>query len=101
MIMAGKSKEERFKEEVWGHTKLIADAYNRRGLAYRLQGLYAEAIADYTKAIELNPHAAVYRNRGRAYLKLGNKMKAKEDYETCEKLIEESKERIKAKRKRT
>jgi Flp pilus assembly protein TadD len=44
-----------------------------RGLAYYLKGMYALAIADLDKAIELDPTEAVaYNNRGAAYMKLGN-----------------------------
>ena len=43
-------------------------SYNNRGIANYEKGLYDEAIADYTKARELDPkHADVYNNRGGAY----------------------------------
>lgn len=43
-------------------------SYQNRGVANYEKGLYDEAIADYTKARELNPkYADVYGNRGSAY----------------------------------
>jgi Flp pilus assembly protein TadD len=45
-----------------------AEAYNHRGIAYYKQGQYDQAIADYTKALEINPkYADVYNNRAYAY----------------------------------
>ena len=46
-----------------------AVAYYNRGKAYHDKGAYETAIADYTKALELNPKDAdVYNNRGASYL---------------------------------
>lgn len=43
-------------------------SYQSRGVANYEKGLYDEAIADYTKARDLNPKdACVYNNRGSAY----------------------------------
>ena len=44
------------------------DTYYNRGFAYSKNGEYGLAIADYTKAIELDPeHVKAYNNRGVAY----------------------------------
>ena len=52
--------------------KQTAEDYNKKGLAKFNVKDYKRAIADYTKAIEINPNnAETYYNRGRAknYLK--------------------------------
>jgi Flp pilus assembly protein TadD len=47
-----------------------ANAYNDRGVTYEVKRDYDLAIADYTKAIELDPNRALFvNNRGRAYCK--------------------------------
>lgn len=58
-----------------------AGVYNLRGAAnYGLKN-YAEAIADFTKAIELDPKdATYYDNRGKAYKALGKTKEAEEDF---------------------
>jgi tetratricopeptide (TPR) repeat protein len=46
----------------------LADAFDRRGAAYRRKGEYDSAIQDYGQAIRLDPNsAAALNNRGRAY----------------------------------
>ena len=46
-----------------------------------------KAIADYTKAIHLDPkHAAAYQRRGMAYEKKGDKLEAEKDYAQAKKL---------------
>lgn len=46
-----------------------------------------QAIADFTKAIELNPNnPTAYRNRGRVYICLGNIQQGEADFEKAEKL---------------
>ena len=54
-------------------TKPLANAYYIRGLIYDHElGQYQTAIADYDKAIQLDPeNAEVYQKRGYAYNKLG------------------------------
>src|SRR5262249_25621993 len=43
----------------------VAIAYDNRGLAYQAKREYDRAVADHTKAIELNPkYATAYNNRG-------------------------------------
>ena len=56
-------------------------AYNNRGLAYSELEKYPEAIADFTKAIKLDPKDAdAYYNRGIAYKALGKTKKAETDF---------------------
>ena len=56
-------------------------AYNNRAILYRKLNKIAEAIADYNKAIELNPYIAeVYRNRGNLYMGLAMIAEAIADY---------------------
>ncbi len=50
----------------------MAEAYNNRGVAYKSLGNYTQAIADFNKAIEINPRLGeAYNNRGVAYKNLG------------------------------
>lgn len=45
-----------------------ADAYNRRGIIYKMRNQYKLAIADFSKTIELVPaNSYVYYNRGDSY----------------------------------
>jgi tetratricopeptide (TPR) repeat protein len=58
---------------------LAAPCYNR-GNVYKTLGNYGQAIADYDRAIAINPRLAqAYRNRGVSYYRLGNKKLAYED----------------------
>ncbi len=60
-------------EEAETLTLQDARAYNKRGLAYVSTRNYEQAIIDYTKAIELDPHyAEAYNNRSTAHLVMGN-----------------------------
>lgn len=53
-------------------TANLGIAYTHRGLAYSLKGRYDQAIADYSKAIELKPdYAEAYNLRASAYGKNG------------------------------
>ena len=62
-------------------------AYLNRGNAYDKKGLYDRAIANYDKAIKLNPkHANAYNNRGRAYGEKGLHDRAIADYDKAIKL---------------
>ena len=55
--------------------------YNNRGLAYNKLKKHEKAIADYNKAIALNPkYAIAYNNRGLAYDELKEHEKAIADY---------------------
>jgi len=75
VILLVKRRRE-FEEE-----KENADAYYKHGNAYDEMGEYAKAIADYNKAIELDPnHALAYFNRAYAYGEIGQYDKAIADY---------------------
>ncbi|HWR58875.1 MAG TPA: tetratricopeptide repeat protein [Thermodesulfovibrionales bacterium] len=66
--------------------KYLEYSYSNRGAAYANRKLYDEAIADYTKAIELNPvYATAYYNRGVAY---ANKKQFDEAVSDFNKVIE-------------
>jgi tetratricopeptide (TPR) repeat protein len=56
-------------------------AYYNRGNVWYYKGDYDKAIADYTKAIEINPqYASAYENRGLAWADKGDYDKAIADY---------------------
>lgn len=62
-------------------TDYLYFAYANRGNAKRRKGLFAEAIADYTKAIELDrAFTAAYAARGISYESVGEKDKAISDF---------------------
>ncbi len=62
-------------------------AYINRGNAYKGKGEYDQAIADFTKAIELDPKVAdAYNNRGYAYEKKGETNQALVDYKKASEL---------------
>ncbi len=80
--------------------KLSKDArcYRNRGNVHSKLGNTEEAkkdfakarIADYTKAINLNPEDAMsYRNRGMVHLELGNKAQAEKDFAKAQELEEQ------------
>lgn len=57
------------------------DAFYGRGSMYFELGNYAQAIADYTRSIKLQPDkTGVYRDRAEAYEKTGNRQAAIQDY---------------------
>jgi lipoprotein NlpI len=57
------------------------NAYFNRGNAYWSLGNYQQAIADFDRAIEINPkYAGIYYNRGSAYQFLGNYQQAIGDF---------------------
>jgi Tfp pilus assembly protein PilF/ketosteroid isomerase-like protein len=59
-----------------------AEEYYNHGNAYKKQGNLTQAIADYTKAIEIDPkYAAAYSNRGNVYQIQGNFQQAIADYD--------------------
>jgi tetratricopeptide (TPR) repeat protein len=63
---------------------MIASAYDRLGNASADKGDFDSAIADYTKAIALNPKlAAAYDRRGFAYYKLARYEAALADYDAA------------------
>ncbi|MGP0092645.1 MAG: tetratricopeptide repeat protein [Xanthobacteraceae bacterium] len=58
-----------------------ASAYRGRGLAYKAKGDDDRAIADYGKAIELDPkYTSAFISRGNAYLAKGDNDRAVTDY---------------------
>jgi tetratricopeptide (TPR) repeat protein len=57
-----------------------ADAFNNRGLTYSGLQQYDQAIADFTRAIELSPRPRTYDSRGRAYLKARDHASALVDF---------------------
>ncbi len=58
------------------------EAYDNRGLSYRLKNDYDRAIADYDQAIRLNPKDAhVYNRRGIAYKNKGDYDRAVADFD--------------------
>ncbi len=62
------------------------DAYYR-GVDNLLEGRFADAIADFTQAIEFDPQRAnAYRLRGIAYKNIGEEAKAEVDCEKAEQL---------------
>lgn len=63
-----------------------ASSYNNRGLVYEKQGQYEHAIADYSKTIEMEESPIAYFNRANCYFTIGEKEKAKTDYEEYLKL---------------
>jgi tetratricopeptide (TPR) repeat protein len=65
----------------------LAEAFNNRGIGYRLKGDYERAIQDYTQAIKLNAKfAAAYNNRGVTHDKKGEYDRAILDYDQAIKL---------------
>ncbi len=67
--------------------KVLAPAYINRGITYRKKGQYDRAIADYDKAIKLNPKLAMaYNNRGTVYGNKGQYDRAIADFDKAIKL---------------
>ncbi len=66
------------------HNQECAETYYNRGLVHAKNGELKRAIANYTKAIELNPeYADAYYRRSKAWLHLGEEEKAKSDMKTA------------------
>ena len=62
----------------------LATAYNNRGVAYHGQGLYAEAGADYDRAIDSQPdYANAYYNRGGTRHETGDYAAAVADFDAA------------------
>jgi tetratricopeptide (TPR) repeat protein len=60
----------------------LSVAYNNRGEAYSAKGLHELAIADYNKALELDPlHVSSYNNRADALMAKGQTDLAVKDYD--------------------
>jgi serine/threonine protein kinase len=61
--------------------EFTAEDYNNRGITYDKLQHYEQALADYARAIELNPtYAAAYTNRGATYKTLGHYEEAFADH---------------------
>jgi tetratricopeptide (TPR) repeat protein len=76
VIKAGREKGEK-----------LAEAFNTRGIGYRLKGEYERAIQDYNQAIRINAKfATAYNNRAIAYDTKGDYDRAIADYEQAIKL---------------
>jgi len=67
--------------------RLTAQAYLNRGLAHMALSDTAQAVSDFTHAIELNPaNGWAYFERGMAYRQMGRKADAKSDLEKAAEL---------------
>jgi len=76
VIKAGRDKGEK-----------LAEAFNNRGVGYRLKGEYDRALQDYGQAIKLNGRFAdAFNNRGIVYDKKGDFDRAIQDYDQAIKL---------------
>jgi len=76
VIKAGREKGEK-----------LAEAFNTRGIGYRLKGEYDRAIQDYNQAIRINAKfSTAYNNRAIAYDTKGDYDRAIADYEQAIKL---------------
>jgi Flp pilus assembly protein TadD len=65
----------------------IAEAYGNRGIICAQEGNPAQAISDFTKAVEIDPqNADVYNNRAIFYFKLKKYDKARADFHKAEEL---------------
>jgi tetratricopeptide (TPR) repeat protein len=64
------------------------EAWNKRGNLYFSMGKYKEAVKDFTEALATNfgSNETIYRSRGRAYEKLGQKDLAQKDFRKAEEL---------------
>lgn len=64
-----------------GYTQTLEEEAVNKGMAYTNKGMYDEAIAEFTKTLEINPKNVIaYYNRGLAYQKKGKLDKAIYDY---------------------
>jgi tetratricopeptide (TPR) repeat protein len=66
-------ESQRFDDAIKAFSIAIETAYNNRGTAWFYKGDYDRAIADCTRALELNPqYAEAYNNRGTAWFYKGD-----------------------------
>lgn len=72
-------------EDIGRHLRLFpesAEAYYEQGLTHKFAGNAPEAIASYTKAIEINPqYARAYKDRGYARGDIGDSTGALDDFD--------------------
>ncbi len=59
----------------------LADGYDGRGNAYKNQGNYTRALADYNTALQLHVSTVYLNNRGNCYMSMGNNTNAMADYD--------------------
>jgi tetratricopeptide (TPR) repeat protein len=86
-----KYKNRDFRGAITDYTKAIANnlpedakTYNNRGVSFSASKDCYKAIADFNKAIAINPeYADAYYNRGFAYAQAGNMQQAKQDLKTA------------------
>ncbi|MBX9949829.1 MAG: tetratricopeptide repeat protein [Candidatus Obscuribacterales bacterium] len=64
------------------------EAWNKRGTLYFAMGKYQESVKDFTQALatSFGSNETIYRSRGRAYEKLGQKDLAQKDFKKAEEL---------------
>jgi tetratricopeptide (TPR) repeat protein len=68
----------------------LAEAHLQLGNLYSDQNKYAEAIPEYTRALELNSDLAdAYYRLGQAYVRTGEKDRAQEQFEVYQKIREQ------------
>jgi tetratricopeptide (TPR) repeat protein len=80
-VQAEKRRREMEAGKAKASEKTSAEFYLKTGNAYAKKGQYDQAIADFTKALEINPwYADAYSNRGVAYLHKGQYDRAIADY---------------------
>lgn len=58
-----------------------ASAHNNLGLSYFEKEEFEEALNEFGKAIQLEPHSFHFNNRGLAYYHIGKLEEAKKDYD--------------------
>ncbi|HIA54322.1 MAG TPA: tetratricopeptide repeat protein [Candidatus Melainabacteria bacterium] len=87
-LQAMGKQEEAIKtlNELVAHNKQDDTGYLSRARAYESMGKHKEAIADFTKAYELQPSTAALKERAAAYEKMGRRDLADKDRKEIERL---------------
>ncbi|MFQ5710003.1 MAG: tetratricopeptide repeat protein, partial [bacterium] len=68
----------------WGQSAIVNEAFFGRGVGRIQRKLYRKALADFDRAIAINPnYVRSYFNRGLAYKGLKSYAKAIEDFDAC------------------
>ena len=82
--IAGLPPESRERVLKGAKNLIAAEAANRSGLRSLRDGAYQRAIADFSRALELDPdHAAAYNNRGLAYVHQSDYTQAIADFDAA------------------
>jgi tetratricopeptide (TPR) repeat protein len=82
---------EDYYERVISGKNNLSFAYQGRADAYRINGKFVEAIADYTHALELSSRdARLYLGRGKAYQSMGDLMRARDDFRNAKEVTDKS-----------